>query len=266
MEILSNFRIMIDSKGEIPKNIFVTDRFSVSDACPPPPPKHFKYEIDDRDLVCYYTIVEDESDPPPPTSLLRLSEMSSEWLRKAASGNRLRGWEFLDKAELVRFLEAHRYVFPDDFYKQRSLPNQIRAWVDLFAISNFAEHYAEVMINSLTNTNYLKDFVSCEREWWWDRLCFAFYYETELFSFGMDLFTYFDKMICVKFEIIALDVEILFSMNRSHESYNVWRRAVDLEWEALRGRLDGEVWCFEDRLLFLSHLRDRLEEKFIEIF
>ena len=204
MEIRSEFRIMIDPKGEIPKNIFVTDRFSVRDARPPPPPKHFKYEIDDRDLICYHTIVEDESDPPPPVSLLRLSEMSSEWLREVASGNGLRGWEFLDKDELVKFLEAHRYVFPDDFYKQRSLPDQLRAWVGLFAIGNFAEHYAEVMINSLIKTNYLKEFVSCEREWWWGRLSFAFYYETELFSFGMDSFVLFEKVIYLKFELVFL--------------------------------------------------------------
>ncbi len=226
MEILSNFRIMIDPKGEIPKNIIVTDRFSVRDVCPPSPPKHFKYEIDDRDLICYYTIVEDENEPSPPTSLLRLSEMSSEWLREVASGNGLRGWKFLDKADLVRFLEAHRYVFPDDFYKQRSLPDQLRAWVDLFAIGNFVEHYTEVMINSLTKTNYFSKSVSCEREWWWDILYSAFDYEVSFFSFGMDSFTVFDKVLCLKFE----------------------------------------MWCFEDRLLFLSHLRDRLEEKFFEIF
>ena len=266
MEIRSEFRIMVDPKGEIPKNMFVTDRFSVSDACPPLPPKHFKYEIDDRDLVCYYAIVEDESDPPPSVSLLRLSEMSSEWLREVASGNGLRGWKTFDKDELVKFLEAHRYVFPDDFYKRRSLPDQLRAWVGLFAVGNFAEHYAEVMINSLTKTNYFNEFVSCEREWWWDRLCFAFYYETELFSFGMESFMVFDKVICLKFEMIAYEVEELFGINESHESYDIWCREVDLEWEAMRGKLDDVVWCFEDRVLFVSHLRDRLEEKFFEIF
>ena len=257
---------MIDPKGKIPKNIFVTDRFSISDVRPPPPPKHFKYELDDRDLVCYYTIVEDESDPPPSVSLLRLSEMSSEWLREVALGNGLRGWEFFDKDKLVKFLEARRFVFPDDFYKRRSLPGQLRAWVGLFAVGNFAQHYAEVMINSLTKTNYLNEFVSCVREWWWDRLCFAFNYEIELFSFGMESFAVFYKLVCLKFETIVYEVEGLFDVDESHESYNVWCRAVDLEWEALRERLDGKVWCFEDRLLFLSHLRDRLEEKFIEIF
>ncbi len=261
MEILSNFRIMIDPKGEIPKNIFVTDRFSVRDVCPPSPPKHFKYEIDDRDLICYYTIVEDESDPPPPVSLLRLSEMSSEWLREVASGNGLRGWKFLDEDELVKFLEAHRYVFPDDFYKQRSLPDQLRAWVDLFAFGNFAKHYAEVMINSLTKTNYFDEFVSCEREWWWDRLCFAFYYEIELFSFGMESFMVFGKLMCLEFEMIVYVVEELFGMSEDHEGYDVWCRAVDLEWETMIGRLGDAVWCFEDRVLFLSDLR----EKFVGI-
>ncbi len=266
MEIYSEFRIMVDPKGEIPKNMFVTDRFSVSDACPPLPPKHFKYEIDDRDLVCYYTIVEDESDPPPPVSLLRLSEMTLKRLRKVAFGNGLRGWETLNKDELVKFLEAHRYIFSDDFYKRRSLPNQLRAWVGLFAVGNFAKHYAEVMINSLTKTNYFNEFVSCEREWWWDRLCFAFYYEIELFSFGMESFMVFDKVICLKFEMIVYEVEEPFGINESHESYDIWCREVDLEWETMRGKLGDVVWCFEDRVLFFSHLRDRLEEKFFEIF
>ena len=62
------------------------------------------------------------------------------------------------------------------------------------------------------------------------------------------------------------EVEELFGVDESHESYDVWCQAVDLEWETLRERLDGEVLCLEDRLLFLSRLRDRLEEKFIEIF
>ncbi len=264
MEIRSEFRIMIDPKGEISRNIFVTDRFSVKDARPPPPPNHFRYEIDDRDLVCYYTIVEDENDPPPPTSLLRLSEMSSEWLRKAASGNGLRGWEFLGKNELVRFLEAHRYVFSDDFYKHRSLPNQLRTWVSLFAVDNFAEHYAEVMTNSLIRTNYLSEFVSCEREWWWSRLCFAFDYEIELFSFGMRSFEVFRKLMCLKFETIVYEVGELFDTN---EGYDIWCREVDSEWEVMRGELGDEVWCFEDRVSFLSNLREKIFEirnRFIE--
>ena len=265
MKIRTEFNIMIDPKGKIPRNIFITDRFSVRDARPPPPPIHFRYETDDRDLICYYTIVEDENDPPPPTSLLRLSEMSSEWLRKAASGNGLRGWEFLGKNELVKFLEAHRYVFSDDFYKHRSLPDQLRTWVGLFAVDNFAEHYAEVMTNSLIGTNYLSEFVGCEREWWWSRLCFAFDYEIELFSFGMRSFDVFYKLLCLKFEMIVYEVEGIFYINGGHESYNVWCRAVDLEWETMRGKLDGKVWCFEDRVSFLSHLRDRLEEKFFSI-
>ena len=250
MVICPNFNIMIDPKGEIPKNIFVTDRFD-SNINLPSLPIHFRYEIDDRDLICYYTIVEDENDPPPPTSLLRLSEMSSEWLRKVASGNGLRGWNFLNKNELVKFLEAHRYVFPDDFYKQRSLPDQIKAWVGLFAVGNFAEHYAEVMTNSLIGTNYLSEFVYCEREWWWSRLCFAFDYEIELFSFGMSSFDVFYKLLCLKFETVEREIREFYNMSDD------WCRKVDLEWEKMVGGLSGEVWCFEDRVSFRSRLREK---------
>ncbi len=255
------FNIMIDPKGDIPRNIFVADRFAVRDVRPPPPPIHFRYETDDRDLICYYTIVEDANDPPPPMSLLRLSEMSSEWLRKAASGNGLRGWEFLDKNELVKFLEAHRYVFTDDFYKLRSLPDQLRTWVGLFAVGNFAEHYTEVMKSSLIGTNYFSEFVGCEKEWWWSRLCFAFDYEIELFSFGMRSFDVFYKLLCLKFEAVVYEVGELFGEN------DVWCREVDLEWEKMVGELSDEVWCFEDRVLFLSHLREKffnIRNRFIE--
>ena len=65
--------------------------------------------------------------------------------------------------------------------------------------------------------------------------------------------------------MVVYEVEEFFDVDESHESYDVWCRAVDLEGEALRERLDGVVWCFEDRVLFFSRLRDRLEEKFIEI-
>ncbi len=270
MEVHQSFRIMIDPKGEIPKNIFVTDRFFVRDARPPPPPppKHFRYEIDDRDLVCYYTIVEDENDPPPPASLLRLSEMTLEQLRRVAFGNGLRGWETLNKDELVKFLVAHRYIFSDDFYKQRSLPNQLQAWVDSFAVGDFAKHYAEVMTNSLIRTSYLGEFVSCERKWWWDRDClhFAFCHEIELFMFGMESFMLFDKLICFWFEMIVYALERFLNVDESHGSYNVWRQEVGLEWEAMRGKLDDVVWCFEDRVKFVMDLRNRLQEKISNMF
>ncbi len=216
-------------------------------------------------MVCYYTIVEDESDPPPPVSLLRLSEMTLERLRKVAFGNGLRGWETLNKDKLVKFLEAHRYIFSDDFYKQRSLPNQLRAWVGLFAVGYFVKHYVEVMINSLTKTGYFSEFVSCERKWWWSRLHFAFCHEIELFLFGMESFMVFDKLICYEFEMIVCSLEHFLSVDESHESYNVWRREVDLEWKTMRGKLNDVVWCFKDRVLFLSGLRNRLQEKISNI-
>ena len=222
--------------------------------------------MDDRDLICYFSLVEDESDPPPPLSLLRLSEMSVDQLCKIASDNGLRGYDILYKKELVRFLESHRYVFPDDFYKQRSLPDQIKAWVGLFAKKNFANHYVNVITNSLKSTGYLKNFVSCEKKWWWGNFCLAFYYETELFTFWMDPFEVFEKMICLRFELVVREVEDLFDVNESHESYEIWCRALDSKFENFIKELNGNILCFECRSVFLTRLRDWMEEEFLKIF
>ncbi len=88
-------------------------------------------------------------------------------LKSIASRNDLGGWAGLSKIDLVKFLERHRYIFSDDFYKQRSLPNQIRAWVALFAVSNFPEHYIEVILNTLTKMNYYKPANQIECHCWW---------------------------------------------------------------------------------------------------
>ncbi len=216
--------------------------------------------MDDRDLICYYTIVEDENDPAPPLSLLRLSEMSVDQLGRIASDNGLGGYDSLNKDELVRFMEAHRYVFSDDFY------DQIKAWVGLFAEGNFVDHYSDVIINSLKNTNYLSEFVSCKREWWWDNLCLAFYYETELFTFWMDPFLVFERMICLRFELVVKEVQGYFNVGESHQNYETWCRALDSKFENFIKELNGNILCFECRLVFLTRLRDWLEEEFFKIF
>ena len=54
METQSEFRIMVDPKGKIPKNMFVTDRFSVRDLNPPLPPKQFKYDREDRSIISFF--------------------------------------------------------------------------------------------------------------------------------------------------------------------------------------------------------------------
>ncbi len=106
--------------------------------------------------LCFYRLIIDQNDPPAPASLLRLSKMPIKKLKAIASKNDLGGWAGLSKIDLVKFLERHRYIFSDDFYKQRSLPNQLKAWVGLFTTSNFAEHYTEVMLNTLTKMDYYK--------------------------------------------------------------------------------------------------------------
>ncbi len=95
-------------------------------------------------------------------------------------------------------------------------------------------------------------------------MCFAFDYEIELFSFGMRSFDVFYKLLCLKFETMVYEVEEFFGTN---EGYDVWCREVDLEWEKMVGELTDEVWCFEDRVSFLSRLREKffsIRNRFIE--
>ncbi len=152
----SGFEIMITNDDDGIRNHFVIDRTIFVNTLLPPPPKHFVYGKIDRKKLCFYRLLVDKNDPPSPASLLRLSKMSVNKLKAIASKNDLGGWAGLGKADLVKFLKRHRYIFPDDFYKQKSLSNQLKAWVTLFADGNFAERYTEVMLNTLTKTGYYR--------------------------------------------------------------------------------------------------------------
>ena len=166
--------VLDDIKCRLPRNFFVIDQAIFGDISLPPPPKHFKYaKEEERYRLCYYKLIVDKNDPPPPASLLRLSKMPIKTLKLIASRNDLRGWAGLSKIDLVKFLVRHRYIFSDDFYKQRSLPNQIRAWVELFADNNFAERYTEIMLNTLTKSGYYKPTNQIEYYCWWKGLLIA---------------------------------------------------------------------------------------------
>ena len=126
----SGFEIMATNDDRGIRNHFVIGRDIFGDIpLPPPPPKHFVYGKIDRLDLCFYRLIIDQNDPPPPASLLCLSKMSIKKLRAIASKNDLRGWAGLSKTDLMRFWGKNRYIFPDDFYKQRSLPSQLKAWV-----------------------------------------------------------------------------------------------------------------------------------------
>jgi hypothetical protein len=167
----------------------------------PPPTKHFKYIEEDREGHCFYKLVEDENDPPPPASLLRLSEMTVKKLKAIALKNDLGGWANLGKTDLVRFLKRHRYIFSDDFYKQQSLPNQLRTWIGLFAVSNLAEHYTEVILNTLTKVGYCKPTNQRKGELrycWWKGLPLCGSYERDLFLSEPNSFIVFEREMNVR--------------------------------------------------------------------
>jgi hypothetical protein len=102
-----------------------------------------------------YKLVVDETNPPPPVHLLRLAEIRVEDLQSIALESGLKGWSELGKANLVRFLETHRYIFPDVFYEQRSFPDMLKAWTELFAPTGVAKHYTEVIRETLVKASTL---------------------------------------------------------------------------------------------------------------
>ena len=183
---MNEIKILAIDEEKIPRNYFVVDRDENENVKLLPPPRHFKYEVEDRVKLCYYKIVEDENDPPLPVSVLRLRKMSMKRLKAIAARNDLGGWANLDKPNLLKFLERHRYVFTDDFYKQRSLKLQLQAWVELFAVGNLAKHYVEVMLNALTKSGYYKPDAEPEYCCWWKGLPLSNLYERDVFLGGPD--------------------------------------------------------------------------------
>ena len=216
--IYLGFKIMVlnDNKFRLPRNFFVIDRSIFGDISLPPPPKHFKYvKEEERYRLCFYMLIVDENDPPPSASLLRLSKMPIKKLKSIASRDDLRGWAGLSKIDLVRFLKRHRYMFSDDFYKQQSLPNQIRTWVELFADGNFAEHYTEIMLNTLTKSGYYKPTNQIEYYCWWKGFLSANVNEKNLFLNGPNSFLVFEREMNDRIRLIIKDIK---------ESYKVRTR------------------------------------------
>ncbi len=196
------FEIMVTYENYGPRNHFVIDRTIFVNTLLPPPPKYFKYVEEGRLGLCFYELIVDQNDPPPPASLLRLSKMSIKKLKAIALKNDLGGWASLGKTDLVRFLERHRYIFPDDFYKQRSLPNQLKAWVGLFADGNFAEHYTEVMLSTLSKTGYYRPTNQIKYYCWWKGLPIAGDYERGLFLSEPNSFVMFEREMSMRFDEI----------------------------------------------------------------
>ena len=58
---MNDIKILVTNEGKIPRNYFVIDRDENENASLLPPPRHFKYEMEDRAGLCYYKIVEDKT-------------------------------------------------------------------------------------------------------------------------------------------------------------------------------------------------------------
>ena len=262
----SGFEIMVTYENYGPRNHFAIDRTIYGDIPLPPPPKHFRYVKKYRLGLCFYKLIIDRDDPPPPASLLRLSKM----LKAIASKNDLGGWAGLSKIDLVKFLERHRYIFSYDFYKQRSLPNQLKAWVGLFADGNFAEHYAEVMRNTLTKMDYYKPTNQIEYYCWWKGLPLANDNERILFLSEPNSFIMFEREMNVRFtnEVIGnVGEPIRERLSRIDNSLIFWVRELSREQKAMREKIYemGVVWSEEEKDLFFSQLKASLEKKVLQI-
>ncbi len=253
---------------ELPKNYFVIDRAENENVILPPPPKHFKYVEEDRKGLCFYELVEDENDPPLPASILRLHKMSFKKLKAIASRNDLGGWANLNKPNLLKFLERHRYVFTNDFYKQRSLKLQIQAWVGLFSSSNLAEHYTEVMLNVLTKSGYYKP--NAEPEYcWWKGSPLSDVYERDVFLGGPNSILVFHRDMGLRFRKMIVDIETPIrerlirgecqemeggNMRWKEKTHCVWENMVNLIYKKER------VWDEREIEQFLSFAKKTLEK------
>ncbi len=243
----SGFEIMVTNENYGPRNHFVIDRTIHSDISLPLPPKHFKYVRKELYRFFFYTLIVDQNYPPPPASLLRLSKMPIKKLKSIALRNDLGGWAGLSKIDLVKFLERHRYIFSDDFYKQRSLPNQLKAWVGLFADGNFAEHYTEVMLNTLTKMDYYKPTNQTEYYCWWKGLRISDDYMRILFLSEPNSFVMFEREMNVRFREMILNAggSVRERFMQSDDAFNFWiqewgrggeRKYVRLEEYGVRGK------------------------------
>ncbi len=150
--------VLVTKKRDLPENCFVAFQRFKTKVDLPRPPTHFRYECrvinDNIHHYEIYRIVTDETNPPPSFCLLRLEEMRVKDLQKFASDSGLKGWTKLGKADLIRFLETHKYIFPDMFYEQRAFSKALKAWAELFASTSFAVHYAEIIKETLTRVSH----------------------------------------------------------------------------------------------------------------
>ncbi len=84
-----------------------------------------------------------------------LSGLSVKELRDIARESGLYGHTALRKASLIKFLDRRSWVIRESVEK-RMFPDSRRAWVGLFAVGNFAEHYAEVILHTLFPTSHFE--------------------------------------------------------------------------------------------------------------
>ena len=165
----------------------------------------------------------------------------------------------------MRLLVRHRYIFPNNFCKQHSLPHQIRAWVGLFANGNFVEHYTEVMLNTLLKMGYYNKHDNHQTNNCWIYLPPALDYKMSLFQSEPNSFVVFDRDMCLSFVKIRGKIEtprIMRQLTRSEKSM-IWSQEVSREFHALRKRLDesgGVVWSKSEIKEFYSQLKERLRK------
>ena len=265
----NEIKILVIDEQKIPRNYFVLDKIINKDTSLPPPPKHFKYVEEDRKGLCSYKIVEDENDPPLPASILRLHKMSFKRLKAIASRNDLGGWTNLDKPNLLKFLEKHRYVFTDDFYKQRSLKLQLQAWVELFAVGNLAEHYVEVILSTLTESGYHKPDAESEYCCWWKGLPLSGIYERDFFSGGPNSVLVFGREMNIRYGEMINNIEIpIREMLRRGECEEVeggnarWKEETLCVCQNMNELIErvGRVWDKREIEQFFSFAKKRLEK------
>ncbi len=84
-----------------------------------------------------------------------LSGLTVKELREIARKSGIYGYTALRKTDLVRFLDRRSRVIKKCVDK-RIFPDSMKAWVELFALGNFVEHYTQAIINTLYDMSYFE--------------------------------------------------------------------------------------------------------------
>ncbi len=142
----------------------------------------------------------------------------------------------------------------------------------MFATSDFAEHYTEVILNTLTKVGYYKPTNRRRGELgycWWKGLPLSGVYERDLFLSEPNSLMVFEREMCMRLSKMIENTEepIIEMLEQNEDGYEIWSQEVCREWQTMREKIYeiGVVWSETEKDLFFSQLKVSLEKKVLQI-